>query len=404
MRSDIFVGLEIGTSKTCMVVGEVKADSSVRILGVGNTPSAGVRKGEIVDLKKVRACLKEALHQAENEADVNIGAVLLSVSGSHIQSFNHSGTYRLRDDEREIDETHIDEAREMAKDAPLPAGNCLLHPITRNFTVDGKDEVSNPFGMVGRTLDSECHIIHGISTRIETSIKAVREMPLEVDDIVYAPIASALSALTRDQKEEGALVIDMGGGTTDFALYLRGVIAASGTIPVGGDHVTNDIHLIEKIPPAKAEEVKITEGDATASAVKSVGKIRVTDELGMIDLEIDRLRLNQIIRGRLEETLKLIIKRLPKDALKNLGAGVFITGGGSRMAGFGELAEEMFGVPVYQQVDHHGISGVQNLFREPEYSTAIGLIRYAQFVLAERPNTKITSKLGQFFKGLMHHR
>lgn len=398
-RSQIYVGLEIGTSKICMVVGEVKSDGSVKILGVGEERSTGVRKGEICDYPQVRACLKAALVQAEEVSDVDIKSVFLAVTGAHIQGVNNRGTYRLPDDETEIGIDHVEEAKEIARDIAIPSDHVYLHHIVQQYWVDGQEHSSNPVGLLGRTIDADFHIVHGIRTRIQNSMKCVREIPLDVEDVVFAPLASAQVALTRERKDSGALVIDIGGGTTDYVLYLDGAVAASGCIPVGGDHVTNDIHLVTHIPFSKAERVKIEEGDASGDAARSVGMVKVPDEKGFPEVEIRRGLLNEIIRGRLKETLELVKKRLPEGALARIGDGVFLTGGTSMMRGFGELAQEVFQLPVYRP-ERPDVSGVLAQFKDPQYSTAVGLIRYAQLLAEERRGGSGARRRGGLFRSL----
>ena len=246
-------------------------------------------------------------------------------------------------------------------------------------------------------MEADFHIVHGIGTRIQNSIKLVREMPLEVDDIVFSPIATAQMALDREQRERGALVIDIGGGTTDYALYLNGAIAASGCIPVGGDHVTNDIHLVTGLPFSKADRLKIMEGDASADPVRSVGTAKLTDDRGFAEVEVGRSMLNEIIRQRLEETLKLVRARLPEGAVEAIGAGVFLTGGTSLMRGFSELAFDVFGRDIYRP-DPPEASGIQASFKDPHYATAIGLIRYAQILETERAAPPgVLGKIGRMF-------
>lgn len=382
-KSKIHVGLEIGTTKICMVVGEVKVDGSVKILGVGETRSSGVRKGEISDYPQVRAGLKDALLKAEDICDVDISSVLLAVTGSHIKGVNNCGTFRLPDDEEEVDQRHIDEATEIARDLAIPSDHVYLHNFIRHYRLDEHEHTVSPVGLLGRSLEVDFHIVHGIRTRIQNSIKCVREIPLEVDDVVFAPIATAQVALERQEKDAGALVIDVGGGTTDYVLYLNGSIAASGCIPVGGDHITNDIHLVTHIPLSRAEELKKTEGDASGDPARGMGKVKVVDDHGYEESELPRSLLNDIINGRLEETLLLVRDQLPEGALKSVGSGVFLTGGSSRMRGFNELANQVFDLPVYQ-AEQSNISGVHANFRDPQYSTAVGLIRYAQILDAER--------------------
>jgi cell division protein FtsA len=258
-----------------------------------------------------------------------------------------------------------------------------IHPIIRNYWLDGLEHSTSPVGLFGKTVEADFHVVHGIGTRVQNSIKLVREMPLEVDDIVFSPIATAQMALNREHREKGALVIDIGGGTTDYALYLGGAITASGCIPVGGDHVTNDIHLVTNLPFSKAEQLKIHEGDASGDPAKSVGTARLHDDRGFAEVEVSRAVLNETIRQRLEETLRLVLRQLPEGSVDAIGAGVFLTGGTSLMRGFDELAYQIFGRDIYRP-EPPEISGIQASFRDPRYATAIGLIRYALIVEAER--------------------
>ncbi|MBK1791728.1 cell division protein FtsA [Persicirhabdus sediminis] len=398
-KSKIHVGLEIGTSKTCMVVAEVKPDDSLKILAVSENGSAGVRRGEISDYPLARAGVKSALLEAEDLSDVEINSVFLAVTGSHIKGVNNRGTYRLPEEEEEVHIGHVTEATEIARDVSIPSDNVYLHSLIRNYRLDGHDHNVSPVGLHGRTLDVDYHIVHGIRTRIQNSIKCVREIPLEVDDVVFSPIASALVALDREGKDSGALVIDMGGGTTDYVLYHNGSIAASGCIPVGGEHVTNDIHLVTRIPLSEAEKVKKTEGDASGNPAHNVGKIRVTDDKGFTETEIERETLNGIINYRLEETLQLVKNNLPKEELSRVGTGVFLTGGASQMRGFSQLVNSVFDLPVYE-ADQPDISGVHANFRSPQYATAIGLIRYAQLIDSERQATTGGNKISRFVRTL----
>jgi cell division protein FtsA len=399
VKTKIHVGLEIGTTKTCMVVAEVKPDGSVKILGLGETRSAGVRKGEIADYPQVRACVKSALLEAEDVSDVDINSVFLAVTGSHIVGTNNRGTYRLPEGDPEITSSHVEEAKEIAGDIAMPTDHVYLHNLIRHYTVDGQEHSTVPIGLLGSSLDADFHIVHGMRTRIQNSIKCVREIPLDVDDVVFAPIASAQIALTRKRKEAGALVIDIGGGTTDYVLYLNGAISASGCIPVGGDHVTNDIHLVTHIPLSKAELIKKTEGDASGDAGRSGGTVVVPDEKGFPEIEIKRQILNEVIRWRLQETLELVKANLPEGSLERVGTGVFLTGGTSLMRGFGELACEVFGLPVYRP-ERPDVSGVHAYFKDPQYSTALGLIRYAQILDEERPEAHGIGKVGGFLRSL----
>lgn len=379
----IHVGLEIGTSKTCLVVGEVRQDTAVKILGIGSTKSVGVRKGEIYDYSLASTCLKDALALAEDASEVEIGSVFLSVTGAHIHGINHRGTFRIPDGEDTVTHEHIEEARNIARNPPLPEGNVQIHPIIRRYLLDGLEHPQPPIGLFGTTVEADFHIIHGIANRIQNSLKLLREIPLEIDDVVFAPIATAQMALDRNLRHDGALVIDIGAGTTDYALYLDGAIVASGCIPVGGDHVTNDIHLCTGLPFSKAEKLKILEGNASSDPAKSIGKAKLVDENGFAETEVNRGLLNEVIRQRLEETLRLVISRLPEGSIQQLGAGVFLTGGTSQMRGFDILAADVFGRSIFRP-ETSELSGSQASFKDPQFSTAIGLIRYAQIMETEK--------------------
>jgi len=397
-KSKIHVGLEIGTSKTCLVVGEVRQDTAIKILGIGSTRSVGVRKGEIYDYSNVSHCLKDALALAEDASEVEIGSVYLSITGAHIQGINHCGTFRLPEGEDTVTQEHIEEARNIARNPPMPEGNVQIHPIIRRYMLDGLEHPQPPVGLFGTTVEADFHIIHGIANRIQNSIKLVREVPLEIDDVVFAPIATAQMALDRSHRHDGALVIDIGAGTTDYALYLEGSIVASGCIPVGGEHVTNDIHLVTGLPFSKAEKLKILEGNASSDPAKSIGKAKLVDENGFAETEVSRALLNEVIRQRLEETLHLVASRLPAGAVRKLGAGVFLTGGTSQMRGFDSLAAEVFGRSIFRP-ETSDLSGSQASFKDPQFSTAIGLIRYAQIMDAEisPPPGKVKRVLSSFW-------
>jgi len=394
-KSKIYVGLEIGTTKTCMIVAEIKPDSSVKILGIGEERSSGIRKGEISDFPQARTAVKAALLNAEDVSDVDIASVFLSVTGSHIQGLNNRGTYRLNDDSSGIGKEDIAEVKEIAGDIGISTDRFYLHRVIREYVIDGQNHSTSPFGLMGKTLDADFHIIHGLKTRVQNSIKCVREIPLDVDDVVFAPLASAQIVLSKENKESGALAIDIGGGTTDYALYIEGSLVASGCIPVGGDHITNDIHLVTHIPLSKAEKIKISEGDASGNP--SPGTVRVTDDNGHLEEEIERQTLNEIIRFRLLETMELVLEAIPKEYEGKIGSGVFLTGGASLTRGLAHLVSEVFGLPAFRpEAKAIDMSGVLAYLEEPQYSTALGLIRYAQIMEEER--TAEEASVGGFIK------
>src|SRR6201982_2212348 len=397
--NDLMVGLEIGTSKICVVVGEARLDGTTKILGVGQAPSRGVRKGEIVDFETAMKCVVEALSDAETKRDVMIKGIYVAVSGGHIQSFNNRGCVMLPEERDEIDEQDVEDVKVNAREVSIPAQNAFLHSIIQHYHVDGQNGVLNPFGMLGQKLEADFHIIHGVRTRIQNTIRSWKELPLDVEDVVFGGLASAQVVLTQHQKELGALVIDIGGGTTDYVLYADGAVKQSGCLAVGGDHITNDISMGLRIPMARAEKLKIEEGSCILGNCLPGEMILLKDDSGFAGKEIDRETLNTIIHLRLRETLELLKRKLEEESFINyIGAGIFITGGCSLLNGIDNLAEEIFEMPAH--VAHaQTTSGVTSAVENPQFSTAIGLIKYAQTVQTERPARGIGRILGRIFSG-----
>jgi cell division protein FtsA len=386
--NDLMVGLEIGTSKICVVVGEARLDGTTKILGVGQAPSRGVRKGEIVDFETAMKCVLEALSDAETKSDVMIKGVYVGVTGAHIQSFNNRGCVVLPDDHDEIDEQDIEDVKINAREVSIPAQNAFLHSIIQHYHVDGQDGVLSPVGMLGHKLEADFHIIHGVRTRIQNTIRCIKELPLEVEDVVFNPLASAQVVLNQQQKNMGALVIDMGGGTTDYILYVDGAVKQSGTLGIGGDHITNDISMGLRIPMARAEKLKIEEGSVILGNCLPGETVVLKDDSGFAGKEVERETLNTIIHLRVRETLELLRRTLEEESFINfIGEGIFITGGCSLIRGIDNLAEEIFEIPA--RIAHaQTMSGLTSAFQNPQLATAIGLIKYAQAVQAERPQRR----------------
>ncbi len=382
-NSDLMVGLEIGTSKICVVVGEGRPDGTIKILGVGQSPSRGVRKGEIVDFETAMKCVHEAVVDAEQKSDVMIRSVYVAVAGAHIQSFNNRGGITLPEDRDEIDEQDVEDVKINAREVSIPGQNAFLHSIIQHYHVDGQDGVLNPIGMLGHKLEADFHIIHGVRTRIQNTIRCVKELPLEVEDVVFSALASAQVVLTQHQKNLGALVIDIGGGTTDYILYVDGAVKQSGAFGVGGDHITNDISMGLRIPMARAEKLKIEEGSCV------LGNCLPGETILLKDVHL-----------RLRETLELLKRQLEEESFINYaGAGIFITGGCSLLSGIDHLAQEIFEMPAHA-AHAQTMSGLTSAFENPQFSTAIGLIKYAQAVQADRPRRGIGRILGRLFSGM----
>ena len=398
--SNLIIGLEIGTSKICVVVGESRPDGAIKILGVGQTPSRGVRKGEIVDFETAMKCVHEAVVDAEQKSDVMIRSVYVAVAGSHLQSFNNRGSVILPEDRDEIDEQDVEDVKVNAREVSIPAQNAFLHSIIQHYHVDGQNGVLNPIGMLGQKLEADFHIIHGVRTRIQNTIRCVKELPLDVEDVVFGALASAQVVLTQHQKDLGALVVDIGGGTTDYILYADGAVKQSGCLAVGGDHITNDISMGLRIPMARAEKLKIDEGNCVLGNCLPGETILLKDDSGFAGKEIERETLNTIINLRLLEIFELLKRRLAEESFINyLGAGIFITGGCSLLNGIDHLAEEIFEMPAH--VAHaQTASGLTSAVENPQFSTTIGLIKYAQAMQTDRPRRRFGGMLGKFLSGM----
>ena len=382
-REDIIVGLEIGTSKVCAVVGESRRDGTIKILGVGQTPSRGVRKGEIVDFDTAGKCVREALADAEEKSDVQINSVYLAVSGGHIESFNNRGSVNIPGDRDEICDEDYEEVQAAAREVSIPPPNTFLHSILQHYYVDGQDGVLNPIGMIGSKLEADFHIIHGVGNRIKNTVRCVKELDLEVEDVVFSPLASAQVVLDLNQKSLGALVIDMGGGTTGYVVYVDGAVKQSGCLAIGGDHIANDLSLGLRVPMAKAVKIMHEEGSVTLGNSVPGETVVLRDETGFAGKEIEREMLNTIINCRVRETFELIKREIDTmHCTEFLGAGLLLTGGCSQIPGMNHLAEEVFGMPVH--VTHaQTVSGVTSAFENPQFSTAIGLIKWAQAMRPE---------------------
>ncbi len=399
-KSNIYVGLEIGTSKICVVVGEVKNDGAVKILGVGQAPSRGIRKGEIVDYETAQTCLHDALLRAEDRSDVMINNVFLSITGAHIESLNNRGCITIPEDQNEITEEDLEEVKEIARDVPIPQQNVFLHSIIRHYYVDGQEKVLNPVGMLGKKLEADYHIVHGIRTRIQNTIRCVKEIPLEVEDVVFSGIASAQVVLGKEDKKRGAIVLDVGGGTSDYVVYTDGAISQSGCIGIGGDHITNDISIVMKIPLSKSERLKVEEGTVTLDPSQEGDIIKLEDDPHFSGREIDRHLLNQVIHHRAREIFEHLKKKLENTGdLEKVGAGLFLTGGCSKLKGLHDLAEEIIEMPVHRS-SVKAMSGTASAFENPQYSTPMGLVRYAQVLESERPKKSAFARLGKKIGGL----
>ena len=401
--SSIIVGLEIGTSKVCAVVGDLSPDGALNIVGLGQSRSRGVRKGEICDPSMAEEDVRHAIVEAEQMADVEIRSVYLGVTGGHLRGFNNRGVHPVVSADREISEADVQDVIKNAKTINLPAQNHVVHAIRQHFLVDGQDGIPNPVGMLGARVEVDVHVVHGNLNRLQNAIRTVKGLQLEVDDIVFNGLASALALLTNEQKELGAVVIDIGGGTTEYAVYVNGIIKHTGVLAVGGDHVSNDLAYGLKVPLSRAEQLKIEHGSAMLDEAAKGQTVTITNELGMPLKVVNLENLRRIMALRLEELFQLIAQDLDQaNALNYLRGGVFLCGGGSRIPQIAGLAEEVLQMPVCIGKTN-SISGLKSALDQPEFASAIGLVKFGSFQHRKRtarPSLTygIKTTLGQIFK------
>src|SRR5512147_1883062 len=304
----IIVGLEVGTSKVCAVVGDLGADGALNIIGLGQARSRGVRKGEISDASLAEEDVRQAIVEAEQMPDVEIRSVYLGVTGGHLRGFNNRGVHPVVSADREISEDDVQDVIKNAKTINLPAQNHVIHAIRQHFLVDGQDGITNPVGMLGSRVEVDVHVVHGNRNRMQNAIRTVKGLQLEVDDIVFNGLASSLALLTNEQKELGSVVIDIGGGTTEYVVYANGIIKHTGVIAVGGDHVSNDLAYGLKVPLSRAEQLKIEHGSALVADSDKGQVVTINNELGLPAKVINLEHLRRIMSLRLEEIFQLILQ------------------------------------------------------------------------------------------------
>jgi cell division protein FtsA len=394
--ASLIVGLEIGTSKICTAVGEVNAAGALNIIGLGQCRSRGVRKGEIADPPLAEEDIRNAIVEAEQMADVEIRSVYLGVTGAHIRGFNNRGVHPVVSSDREISEDDVQDVIKNAKAINLPAENHVLHAVRQHFHVDGHSGIVNPVGMLGARVEVDVHVVHGNFNRLQNPIRVVKGLQLEVEAIVFNGLAASLALLTNEQKEMGALVLDIGGGTTNYAVYSDGIIKHTGVLAVGGDHVSNDLAYGLKMPLGRAEQLKIEHGSALVEDAVKGQTITIENELGLPVKTINLEHLRRVMSLRLEEIFHLVEQDIARAGLLDfLRSGVFICGGGARIPEIAKLAERVFQLPV-SPGRANSISGIKSALDQPEFATAIGLVKYGSFQQKKRQG----GLFGDKFRGI----
>jgi len=406
---DLVIGIDVGTHKICTIIGEVRPDD-IFVVGVGIEPSRGMKKGVVNDISALTNAISASVHKAEKGSGYQIQRAFVSVAGSHIASLNSRGVAGIMG-QRGVTLDDIDRAMDAARAIAIPHNREVLHVVPRSYALDGQDRVRSPLGMHGFRLEVEAHIITASTTSVANLEKAVQDAGVMVDRFILNPLAAGDAILTREERESGVVVIDIGGGTTDLAIFIEGTVWHTAVIPVGGDHVTNDITYLTHIPFETAEAVKVQYGHANSSDIDKLEALVVEPFGEGMPTEISRYQMSQIIEARMEEIFELVHKEIKRSGYDGLlRAGAVITGGCSQLGGAKAVAGHALNMPV-RLAKPERLTGMVDALRNPSYSTSVGLLRLglemdvAQPVTANGsgsvPGLNIGQMLGNLFKRLL---
>jgi len=372
-NENIFVGLDIGTTKICVIIGE-EINGDVEIIGIGSSPSRGLRKGVVINIESTVGSIKKAVEEAELMAGIELKTVYTGIAGGHIKGFNSHGIIAVKN--REVSESDVKRVIDAARAIAIPVDREVIHILPQEYIVDDQDGIQQPLGMNGVRLEARVHIVTGAVASAQNIIRCVNRTGMDVETIVLEQLASAKAVLSEDEKELGVVIVDIGGGTTDIAIFSEGSIKYTMVITLGGDHLTNDIAVGLRTPVIEAEKIKKSSGTAMASLVDKDETIEVPSVGGRKPRVISRQILAEIIEPRVEEILSLVEREVIRSGYGDLlASGVVLTGGSSLLSGMAELGEQIFNMPV--RIGYpKGISGLTDLVNSPMYATGVGLVLY----------------------------
>lgn len=366
-------GLDVGTTKVCAVIGEV-TPTGVDVIGIGQHPSRGLRKGVVTNIESTVESIKRAVQEAEQMAGIEVELVYASIGGGHLRGINSHGVVAVQGRHREVSVSDVARAIEAARAVNLPLDREILHVLTQGYAVDDQDGVREPIGMLGNRLGVAVHLVTGAATAVQNVVRSVNRAGLMVEDVVLQPLASGESVLTPDERDLGVILIDVGGGTTDVALFREGAVWHTSVIPLGGDHITNDIAVGLRTPPTDAEELKKAFGCAQATLVLEDETVEVPSIGGRKPRVLSRQTLSRIIQARVEEIFTLVARGIGQAGLEDAAtAGVVVTGGATIMEGVPELAESIFDLPVRRGIPKW-VGGLYAQVESPIFATAVGLV------------------------------
>ena len=369
---NLIVGLDIGTSKIVAIVAEVMSEGRLEIIGMGSHPSRGLKKGVVVNIETTVNAIQRALEEAELMADCKIREVITGIAGRHSKSFISRGMVAIKD--KEVAQADVDRVIETARAVSIPMDQQILHILTQEFVIDGQEDVREPLGMAGVRLEVEVHIVTGAVSAAQNIMKCVRRCGLEVRDLILQPLASAMAVLSEDEKDLGVCLVDIGGGTTDIAVFTEGAIRHTAVIPIAGDQITNDIAMALRTPTKDAEDIKVAHGCALRQLASTEESVEVPGVGERSARQLSRQTLAEVIEPRVEELYSLIQAELRRSGFEELlSSGIVLTGGSSIMQGMVELGEEVFHMPVRLGVPNYA-GGLAEVVKSPRYSTGVGLL------------------------------
>ena len=373
---DLIVGLDIGTSKVVALVGEIKSDNSLEIIGIGSHPSRGLKKGVVVNIESTVKSIQRAVEEAELMAGCEIHSVYAGIAGSHVRSLNSHGIVAIRN--KEVTAEDVERVIDAARAVAIPADQKILHILPQEFIIDNQEGIREPVGMAGVRLEAKVHIVTGADSAAQNIVKCVQRCGLSVDDVVLEQLASSYAVLADDEKELGVCLVDIGGGTTDIAVFAGGAIRYTAVIPIAGDQITNDIAVSLRTPTHHAEEIKMRYACALSQLPKADETIEVPSVGDRPSRRLARQTLAEVVEPRYEELFQMVRTELQRSGYEEvIAAGVVLTGGSSKMEGAVDLAEEVFHMPVRLGTPQH-ITGLVDVVRNPIYATGVGLLLYGR--------------------------
>jgi cell division protein FtsA len=405
MTKKIYTGLDVGSTKVAAVIGERDDAGGLRFVGAGTSLSEGLRRGAVVNLEKTVGSIARAVEEAERTAGVNVKAVVAGIAGDHIRSINSRGVVAVSNRQNEINQEDVARVVEATKAFAIPPDREIIHAIPQQYIVDDQDEIRDPIGMPGVRLEAEVHLITAATTTARNLAQSVHKAGVRLEDLVLEPLASANAVLGDDEKDLGAMLLDIGGGTTGLAVFADGVLQHTAVIGFGGAHITSDIAMCLHTPLDKAERLKIEHGYALAGRVRSEGMVTVPGIGGREPREVSRFELARLIEARVEEIFTLVLKEIRRVHTGDLlGAGIVLTGGTSELAGIVELAEQIFEAPI-RRGGPRGFAGLTGPLTSPRYATAVGLALHAYETEGMNGNGhrsvfgRLRRKVGEFVGG-----